>query len=319
MARFFKKLYTSVKETVDDDFPELGKDKVGENLGIKLITNYKSEYFTFKATGHKHPNGTQVEGTLEPEVKLSKALTLKGKFITTNKCESTLSVNGDTVLKGSTFFATGKCDLSDPSDPKHSFEVGFDYLNKEFGSLNFKFISPISLDSKSFELYTAFVGYYQGVSVGGDVQLHPARGGEVSKSNGYLQYDKQNFSTALFGKYEKKGGNVITKVGVGHYHDIYKHLKVAGEVSLDPKNPNDVTLKVSDTYTLDDQSNIKPRLTFTTENKELRFGLVFKQTISPIAKLTLSTDISTNPLFQTDVKGSSFKSNQYGVTLSFFD
>jgi len=118
---------------------------------------------------------------------------------------------------------------------------------------------------------------------------------------------------------KKKGSNVTTKVGVGHYHDINKNLKVAGEVSLDPKNPQELTLKVSDTYTLDDQSNIKPRLTFTTENKELRFGLVFKQTISPISKLTLSTDISVNPLFQSETKGSSFKNNQFGVTLSFFD
>jgi len=118
---------------------------------------------------------------------------------------------------------------------------------------------------------------------------------------------------------KKKGSNVTTKVGVGHYHDINKNLKVAGEVSLDPKNPQELTLKVSDTYTLDDQSNIKPRLTFTTENKELRFGLVFKQTISPISKLTLSTDMSVNPLFQQDAKGSSFKGNQFGLTLSFFD
>jgi len=118
---------------------------------------------------------------------------------------------------------------------------------------------------------------------------------------------------------KKKGDSVTTKVGVGHYHDINKNMKVAGELSLDPKKLNEVTLKISDTYTLDDQSNIKPRLTFTTENKELRFGLVFKQTISPIAKLTLSTELSTNPLFQTDIKSSSFQNNQFGVTLSFFD
>jgi len=322
MARFFKKLYTQQKETVDDDFPELGKDKVGDNLGLKLISNFKSESFTFKATGFKHPNGKQVEGTLEPEVKLSKALTLKGKFITTNKFEETLSIDGDKVLKGSTFFLTGKGDLSDSTDPKHSFEVGFDYLNKEFGSLNLKFISPVSLDSKNFELYSAFVGYYQGVSLGGDVQLYPARGGEVSKANGYLQYDNskgKDFSTALFGKYESKGENVTTKVGVGHYHEINKSLQVAGEVSLDPKKPNEITLKVAETYKLDDQSKIKPRFSYTTENKELRFGLVFKQTVSPIIKVTLSTEISVNPLVQTDIKSSNFKNNQFGVTLSFFD
>jgi len=214
---------------------------------------------------------------------------------------------------------TGKGDLSG-SEAKHSLEFGFDFIQKEYASINLKFITPYPFETKYFELYTAAVGYYQGVSVGTEVQLFPSKPGvEVSKATGYLQYDKQNFSTALFAKFERKDEDTsTTKLGVGHYHDVNKNLKVGGELSFDPKKPSDATIKVSGVDTLDDQSSLKPRFTFTTSNSELRFSLVFKQTISSTTKLTLSTDISTNPLFQKDIKDV-FKNNQFGVTLSFFD
>jgi len=206
MAKFFKKLYTSQKELIDDDFPELDNEKIGDNLGLKLITHLKnpSNGFTFKTTGFKHPNGDEVDGTLESEIKCSNYdLTLKGKFQTSNKYEATLSLN-DKLVKGSTLFVTGRAELG--SKPKETVELGFDYLNKEYATFNLKFISPFSFKTEDLEIYTAGVGYFQGVHVGGDVQFKPVGGDgiEVSKSNGYLQYDNSGYSTALFGKYDKK-------------------------------------------------------------------------------------------------------------------
>jgi len=209
MAKFFKKLYTQQKELIDDDFPELDNDKIGENLGLKIITHLKNapNGITFKTTGYKHPNGEEVDGTVEPEIKFSSLdLTVRGKLQTSNKYEATVSLN-DKLIKGSTVFVTGKAELG--TKPKESVEFGFDYLNKEYATFNLKFISPISFKTEDLEIYTAGVGYFQGSSLGGDVQFKPVGGDgvEVSKANGYFQYDNSGFSTALFGKYDKKKRN----------------------------------------------------------------------------------------------------------------
>jgi hypothetical protein len=310
MSRFFKNLYKQQKETIDDDFPELEDDKVGDNLGFKVVTNLKNDCVTFKTTGFKHPNGSDVEGTLEPELRLKDYdLVLKGKFQTSNKFESTLSLN-DKLVKGATLFVTGKAEVTDK--PKQSLEVGVDYINKDFGTFNLKVISPSTFDTKDIELYTAGVGHYEGVSVGVDVQLHPSNR-VVSKSNGYIQYDNTDYSFALFGKYDKKKGY---KVGAGHYHTLNSTTKGAVEVSVDPQSVSNTTIKVAGNHKYDEHTVLRPRLSVYALTKEVRLGFVLKQTLSSISKLTFSTDISTNSLFQEE---KSFKKNQFGVTLSFFD
>jgi len=312
MSKFFKNLYKVQKETIDDDFPELEEDKIGENLGFKVVTNLKNESVSFKTTGFKHPNGSDVEGTLEPELRLKDYdVTLKGKFQTSNKFESTISLN-DKLVKGSTLFVTGKAEVTDK--PKQTLELGFDYMNKDFGSFNLKLISPPTFDPKDIELYTAGVGQYQGVSVGVDVQLHPSSK-VVSKSNGYIQYDDKDFSFALFGKYDKKKGY---KVGAGHHHTLNGTLKGAIEISVDPQEVSNTTIKVAGNYRYDEHSLLRPRLSFYAQSKEVRLGFVHKQTLSSISKLTFATDISTNSIFQGEGK-EKFKKNQFGVTLSFFD
>jgi len=311
MARFFKKLYTLQKETIDDDFPELEDDKIGDHLGFKVVTTLKDSCFNFKTTGFKHPNGSDVEGTLEPEIKISDYdLTIKGKFQTSNKYEATLSL-GDKIVKGTTFFVTGKAEVTDK--PKESFELGFDFISKEIGSVNLKFITPRSFDTDELEFYGAGVGYYQGVSVGGDVQLKATNPKDVSKANGYLQFDNSITSSALFVKYDKKKG---TKVGVGHHHILHDTFKGAMELSTDPHALDHTTLKLVGNHKFDENTNLRPRLTFSYDTKEVRLGFVLKQKLSSIAKLTLSSDCSTSSLLGQEGK---FKHNQFGVTLSFFD
>jgi len=317
MARFFKKLYQNQKDILTEDFPELEDDsKIGDHLGFKVITNLKKDFMTFKTTGFKAPNGNDVEGTLEPELKFSEYdIILKGKIQTTNKYEATLSLN-DKVVKGSTVFVTGRAEVGDK--PKKTLEFGVDYLNKEYGSLNLKVITPHSFDTKDIELYAAFVGYYQGASIGGDVQLKvvaPEKETPISKWNGYLQYDysSNNYSSALFGKHDKKKG---TRVGFGHYQIVNDTITGALELSVDPQSVDNSNLKFGGSYKFDKFTTLRPRVSVYSKTKEVRLGFVLKQTLSDIAKLTFTTDLSTSTLFQQEGK---FIPNQYGVTVSFFD
>jgi len=308
MARFFKKLYTQQKENIDDDFPELDDDKIGDHLGFKVITNLKKDVYSFKSTAFKHPNGSDVEGTLEPEIKIQDYdVVVKGKIQTSNKYETTVSLN-DKIVKGTTFFITGKVEVSN----KETVELGFDYLNKEMGSLNLKVISPYPFDSELIELYCAGVGYYQGVSIGGDVQFKPSTR-EVSKANGYVQFDNNEMSAAGFVKFTNGKG---TKVGFGHHHKVNDTTSGALEISVDTSNTSNTILKVVGNHKFDDHTTLRPRVSVYGLSKEVRVGFVLKQTLSSIAKLTLSSDLSTHTLFQQEGK---FKKNQFGVTLSFFD
>jgi len=133
----------------------------------------------------------------------------------------------------------------------------------------------------------------------------------VSKANGYIQYDNPNFSSAFFAKFEKS----IVKVGLGHYHLVNDKVKGALELSVNPSNPIDTTIKVAGNYKFDKNTKLRERVSFFALNNEVRLGFVLKQTLSSISKLTLSTDISANSF----LKEGEWKKNQYGVTLSFFD
>jgi len=115
----------------------------------------------------------------------------------------------------------------------------------------------------------------------------------------------------FFAKFEKSE----VKVGLGHYHSINDKVKGALELSVNPSNPKDTTIKVAGKYKLDKNTSLRERFSFFANTNEVRLGFILKQTLSSISKLTLSTDISANSFFQEG----KFKKNQYGVTLSFFD
>jgi len=202
MARFFKKLYTLQKETLEDDFPETADDKLGANLALKVVSTLKRDGCTLKSTGFKHANGKSVEGTFEPEFKFDDYnVALKGKFISSNKYETTVTLN-DHLVKGASIFATGKCEIGENS--KQSVDLGVDYINKEYAAVNVKVNSPVPhFDSENLDVYLAAVGYQQGVSLGGEVQVKPATK-DVSKWTAYAQYDDKERSGAIFGKFEKK-------------------------------------------------------------------------------------------------------------------
>jgi len=202
MARFFKKLYTHVKETIEDDFIDVFDDKkVGPNVSLKIKGTVKTDHrVLIKAEGSTHANGNVVEGTLEPEFKIPDYdVVIKGKLQTNNAFEGTIQCN-NYLVKGSTFFLTDK--LSEKGEK--TVEAGFDYLNKDILSLNLKVISPVeNIDTNKIDVYTAFVGFYQGLSVGGDCKVNVAQF-KSSACNLYIEYVKDSLSLAFFGKYEEK-------------------------------------------------------------------------------------------------------------------
>jgi len=99
---------------------------------------------------------------------------------------------------------------------------------------------------------------------------------------------------------------------------VNKNHKVGVEISVDPQLVSNTTIKVAGHCKYDDHTLLRPRLSLYALTKEVRLGFVLKQTLSSIAKLTFATDISTNSIFQGEEE-KSFKKNQFGVTVSFFD
>jgi len=313
MARFFKKLYSSQKETIEDDFLELDDEKVGETLGVKFINTFKHSYGSLvKVTAHKHPSARSVEGTIEPELKFED-YTLKAKLQTSNKFEATLTA-ADKLTKGATAFITGKCELG-PETSKNTVEVGVDYLNKEYGSVNLKFMAPTTLETSNMELYGAFVGHTQGASIGADVQAKVGSQ-EVTKSNGYVQYDDKEKSIAVWGKFDKKKGY---KAGLGVYYHQNDNVKYGFEASLDPKDKDSNQIRLGSIRKQDDSSLLKGRVTITNL-EEFRFGLVYKLGLSPDSKVTIASDINANTLFNLKSSKKALSvGHQFGLTLSFFD
>jgi len=169
MARLFKNLYQQVKETVEDDFIDpFDNKKVGNNVSLKIKSSLKTPHGLIKAEGSTHPNGTDVDGTIEPEFKFPDFdVVVKGKLQTNNNFEGTINFN-NYLVNGSTFFETTKMSESGET----SLEAGVNYLNKELGSFNLKLSSPLAFKGlESLDFYGAFVGYRNGFSLGGDCKL----------------------------------------------------------------------------------------------------------------------------------------------------
>jgi len=313
MARFFKKLYSSQKETIEDDFLELDDEKVGDTLGVKFINTFKHSHGTLvKVTAHKHPSAKSVEGTIEPEIKCDDYI-VKAKLQTSNKFEATISAV-DKLTKGATAFITGKCELG-PETSKNTVDVGVDYLNKDYGSLNLKFSTPITLETSSMELYGAFVGHTQGASIGADV-IARVGSQEVTKTNGYVQYDDKEKSIAVWGKFDKKKGY---KTGLGLYYQQNDNLKYGFEASFDPKDKDSNQIRAGGVKKFDNNFSMKGRLTITNL-EEFRAGLVFKLALSPDSKVTLASDINANTLLNLkSSKKALGLGHQFGLSLSFFD
>jgi len=307
MARFFKKLYSSVKETIEDDFIDTNDDKkIGENVGLKFATTIKSGGALIKANGTSHNNGNTVEGTIEPELKFQD-LTLKGKFQTNNMLEASVLFN-DKLMKGSTVFVTGKVD----DKLATSVEVGLDYLDKQYGSLNLKVISPTEFDMEKVDVYGAAVGIYNNLTAGIDGRINVSSQ-DVSNWNSFIEYNKGDLTFALFSKFDKKKDKKTC--GFGYSQDLSPSIKGALDFSFEHKS-KESSLRVGANRKFDENTSLKTRWSLKT-TKEMRFGLVLKQNLNPSARVTLTCDVNTRLLH--DRVSDSGHGHQFGVALSFFD
>jgi len=311
MARFFKKVYNSVKETVEDDFIDASDEKkVGQNVSLKINANLKTPNgVLLKASAFSHPNGKDVEGTLEPEFKFPDLdLTIKGKLITNNVFEGSVLLN-DKIGKGSSVFVTGKLD----DKRQTSVEVGLDYINSTMGSCNLKLISPTTFDTDKMDFYGAGVAYWEGVSFALDTKLNISSR-DVSNMNGYLEYVSKDISVAAFGKYEKKNEKEKKTYGIGYHQNINDNARGAVEFTHEPKTQIS-KLRFATNYKFDENSSLKSRVSLAG-NKDMRLGFVLKQNLFPSTKLTLTSDINGRLLYDNVKEG---ERHQFGVSLTFFD
>jgi len=312
MARFFKKLNTNVKETIEDDFIDpFDEKKLGENVSLKIKSTLKTPSgWLIKAEGSTHANGNDVDGTLEPEYKFSDYdVTVKGKFQTNNTFEGTFMIN-NLLGSGSTFFFTDK--LNDKKEK--SIETGIDYLSKDVGSLNIKVTSPLDFDTTKIDVYTALVGFYNGYSLGGDCKVNLKNVLQPLNGNAYLELNKNDVSVVLFGKYEDKEGKQKKTLGVGYHQNIKENIRSSVDYSFEQVSARSV-LRFGTSYKFDEHCSLKTRLLLRGK-KDMRLGLVLKQNLFPSTRLTFTTDLDTRSLLDNVSEG---PGHQFGVTLSFFD
>jgi len=306
-VRYFKKLYSNVKETIEDDFIDhTDEKKLGNNVALKLIANYKSPAgVTVKATGSSAANGSEVEGILEPELKFSaQNISLKGKLQTNCALEGTVTLN-DPIGKGSALFVTGKID----DKGVKTVEVGADYTQKDVGTLNVKATVP-EFDVNKADLYVAGVGVYNNVSIGGDVKVNTKQ--ELSLWDLNLEYNKNDLTFALFAKFDKKKG---AKSGFGYAQTLGNNIKGAFDYTFN-HDTTESTLRFGTNSKIDESSSLKSRFSVRS-NKEYRVGLVLKQNLNPTTRVTVTSDVNVRALF--DGVPESGPGHQFGVAVSFFD
>jgi hypothetical protein len=213
------------------------------------------------------------------------------------------------LVKGSTLFVTDK--LSEKGDK--SVEAGVDYLSKDVGSLNLKVISPLDFDTSKIDVYTAFVGFYKGFSLGGDCRLN-VKNFKASNCNAILEYVKNDVALAFFGKYEIKGEKKKRTFGVGYHQNINESIRSSMDYSFEQISSIS-TLRLGSSYKFDENSSLKSRIVIRGK-RDMRLGLVLKQNIYPSTKLTFSSDLNTRLLL--DNTSGDGAGHQFGVTLSFF-
>jgi len=296
-----------IKETVEDDFIDhTDEKKLGNNVALKLVSTYKSPAgVTVKATGSSAANGTEVEGTLEPELKFNaQNITLKGKLQTNCALEGTVTLS-DLVGKGSAVFVTGKID----DKGTKTVEVGLDYLQKDLGTVNVKATLP-ELDVNKADLYVAGVGVYNNISVGVDAKVNTKQ--ELSLWNLNFEYNHSDLTFAIFEKYDKKKG---TKSGFGYAQNLGPSVKGALDYTFN-HDLTESTIRFGTNAKIDESSSLKTRFSVRS-NKEYRVGLVLKQNINANTKVTVTSDVNARSLF--DGVPESGPGHQFGVAVSFFD
>jgi len=253
-----------------------------------------------KTTHTRDPNGTFVS-LLEPEFKIPQYnVTLDGKIGTDRKFQGTFSIV-DLGMKGSKVFLRG---LSE--EGKLSGEVGFEYKNSSL-SVNGTVTKPLDGKIKGIG---AGVYKYNNYSVGGDVELVQDKITRYS-AKAQIDYSDSNFCLFLNDLLvpKKETDKPKRDVGFGYFHKLRQDLNGALDFKVD--NNFDTEIRAGSDYQVDKTTNLLSR--FLIKRREFRFGLVYKQKLTPTTKLKIGTDINTRSFFGT----TDSKTNEHRFNISF--
>jgi len=307
-ALLYKKLYTPLKETLEDDYSDLNPELIDSstnNVGLKMINVLKTQNgLKLKSTHQRDPN-TNYTTTFEPEIKLSQYNFLyEGKIGTDKKFQHTFSFT-DMLLKGSKLYAK----VISEKKGKRSGELGFEYKDSNV-SLNGSFNQP---NGGNFKVFGAGVLKYNTFLIGGDIEYENEVG--ITRYSAKLQKECDESTCCLFANDQlvpKKGGEPKKEVGFGYYHKVRDDLKGAVDFKVD--NNLNTEVRVGSDYKLDETSNLKSRMFL--KQQELRVGIVYKHKVTPNSKVIVGTDLNARSLFGTP-ENVPHNDHRFNFTFSF--
>jgi len=310
MALVYKKFYTPVKETLDDDYPDMNPKLLSSgdknNIGLKLISTIRSPNgLKVKTTYGRDPNANYII-LYEPEWKFTKYnISYEGKLGTDIKIHHALNLL-DVLGKGSKVYAKAITE-----EGKLSGETGFEYKDSNL-TLAGSFTKP---QVGEFRVLGNGVYKYGDCNIGGDVEYDNEHG--VTRYSAKVQHDKDDTSLCFIFNNQKvpkkKGDFPKLDVGFGYYQKIRGDTKGALDIKVDDKLETDIRFGCD--HQVSEHVNVKSKVSL--KKTGMRLGLSFKQKLTPSSKVILSTDLDTKSLFGTGDKESN--DHRFWVTFSFGD
>jgi len=306
MANFYKKLYTPLKETLEDDYPSSDPKLVSDGLnriGTKLTHNFKTTNgLKLKTTVNRNPNG-DVIATTEPELKLDNTVTLSGKLATDLKFEATLAKT-DLLYKGTKLYVKGLLDQNKPS-----IEGGFEYKDKNCAADG----KATYTDTKDVKIFLSGVIHNSGWSLGGDIE-HVSKG--ISKWSAKVQRDQDEGTFCFFSNNEiipkKDGDDPKADIGFGYHHQLRNDLKAGIDFKVNQNTEPEFRFGCD--YKVDQSSNLKSRVTMK-QKREMRLGFAFKQKVTSLSKFIASADLNVNQIAGNDNNNNHI----FSISLSYGD
>jgi len=308
MTNFYKKLYNSIKENLDDDYPDLDKKKISPGL-IHLGLKGTSVFRTFgglklKTIADRPANGNLVV-SVEPEYKwTANNVTFEGKFASDRKFESTLSVT-DVGTRGTKVYAKEMMEKNDLT-----FEGGVEYKDANV-AVNGRVTYP--LKDKNVKGYLAGVFRQGEYSVGGEGEYF-ADGG-VANWSVKVQKDFDRSSLCFFSNHvvipKKREDSPKADIGFGYSQVINENLKGALDFKLESNEES--TARFGYDYKLDSNTNLKSRVSLKSKDN-LRVAFVYKQKILN-TKVAFGADLDVKHITGLE----SDNDNRFSISLSYGD
>jgi len=230
-----------------------------------------------KVIGSKHPNGSNVEGTIIPQVELKKYnTTIRGKFQTSEKYK----LSGVYNVHGTDLFLSLK-----QKQESHYLLTGIDFLQK-IGSLNVKLKFPLIKTKSPIEMRLAGKAIIKDTHIGIEILSKKNEKIETTLTNSYLHYSSNNLDLILFYKDNESG----RKFGFGYSQLFNNTYNTAFDITI-TRQIFIPRIRFAFNSKIDQFTRLKSRIT-QIGSEETRIGLAFKQKINNNIKCVLSTDFN---------------------------